>query len=80
MIKIEFEFTTAYGVYKDALHLPENHTYSDEEIVAMQLERLNNWLNIIETSSSKLPTVEIGGVLYEKVEIDGQVVLKPVEA
>lgn len=49
MIKIDFEITNdKYGVYRDALHLPENHGLSDEQIEAMKQERYNNWVNIIE--------------------------------
>lgn len=81
MMKIEFEFTTPYGVFRDALYLPEDHTFTDAQVVEMQTERLTNWLHIVENPPAPEPeTVEIGGVVYEKVEIDGQIVLKPVEA
>jgi hypothetical protein len=77
---IDFEFTTKYGVFRDALHLPDDHSYTDEQIAEMQAERLNNWLLIVENPPEPEPeTVEIDGVVYEKVEIDGQIVLKPVE-
>ena len=29
MIKIDFEFDTPYGVFRDALHLPDDHTFTD---------------------------------------------------
>jgi hypothetical protein len=80
MQKIDFSFETKYGVFRDALYLPEGHTYTQEQIAAMQTERLNNWLFAVENPPEPEPeTVEIGGVTYEKVEIDGQVFLKPVE-
>lgn len=47
MIKIDFEYQTQYGVFRDALHLPENHTFSDADIEAMKQERVNNWLAIV---------------------------------
>lgn len=47
MIKIDFEYQTQYGVFRDALHLPEDHTFSDADIEAMKQERVNNWLAII---------------------------------
>lgn len=79
MIKIDFEFQTPYGVFRDALYLPEAHAYTQEQIVELQSERLNNWLYAVENPPQPAPeTVEIDGVTYEKVEIDGQVVLKPV--
>ena len=79
MIKIDFEFETQYGVYRDALYLPDDHTYTSEQIDLMRLERLDNWLYAIENPPAPEPEiVVIDGVEYEKVEIDGQIVLKPV--
>lgn len=79
-MKIDFEFTTSYGVFRDALHLDDDHSYTDEQIAAMKQERLDNWLFAVENPPSPEPeTIEIDGVTYERVEIDGQVVLKPVE-
>jgi MOSC domain-containing protein YiiM len=79
-VKIDFEFQTKYGVFRDALHLPEDHGYTQEQISEMQAERLNNWLYSVENPPAPEPeTVEIDGITYEKIEIDGQVVLKPVE-
>lgn len=43
MIKIDFEFDSSYGVFRDALHLPEDHTFTDAEIQAMKQERYDNW-------------------------------------
>jgi hypothetical protein len=81
MIKIVFEFATKYGTFRDALHLPADHGLTDAEIAAMQQERLDNWLYVVENPPEPEPeTVEIDGVTYEKVEIDGQIVLKPVQA
>jgi hypothetical protein len=48
MIQIIFEFDTQYGVYRDALWLPEDHSYTQEEIDTMELERVTNWINMIE--------------------------------
>ena len=80
MIRIDFEFTTKYGKFRDALYLPEGHTLTDEQITAMKQERLDNWLFAVENPPQpETETVEIGGVTYEKVEIDGQFVLRPVE-
>lgn len=47
MIKIDFEFDTQYGVFRDALHLPEDHTYTDAEIQAMKEQRRDNWIAIV---------------------------------
>lgn len=48
MIKINFEFDTKHGVYRDALYLLEDHTYSNADIEAMKNERVNNWIQIVE--------------------------------
>lgn len=80
-MKINFEFETEYGVFRDALHLPDDHTFTDEQIEELKQERLNNWLYIVENPPVPEPeTVELDGVIYEKIEINGQVVLKPVGA
>ena len=48
-IKIDFTKTSEDGVYSfsDALHLPINHTYTDEEIEAMKQARFDRWLDMI---------------------------------
>jgi hypothetical protein len=47
MIKIIFEFDTRFGVFRDALHLPLGHTYTEEDVAAMKQQRLDNWLAIV---------------------------------
>jgi hypothetical protein len=47
MIKIDFSFETKFGRFADALHLPEDHTFTDEQIEAMKQQRLENWLVIV---------------------------------
>lgn len=79
-MKIDFEFTTQYGIFRDALYLDDNHALSEAEINALKQERLDNWLYSVENPPELEPeTVEIDGVLYEKIDVDGQIVLKPVE-
>lgn len=79
-VKIDFEFETVYGVFRDALYLPADHTYSDADIAQMKQDRLVAWLHAVENPPAPEPeTVVLDGVTYEKIEIDGQVVLKPVE-
>lgn len=48
MIKIDFEFDAEpYGVFRDALHLPEDHGLTDAEIQALKQERFDNWWAIV---------------------------------
>ena len=75
-MKIDFQFNTEYGVFSDALYLDDNHSFTEQEIEAMKQERVDNWIAVIE-SPPEPESVEIDGVQYEKIEIDGQIVLKP---
>ena len=79
-MKIDFEFDTPHGKFRDALHLPDNHGLSDAEIENLKEQRRDNWITSVTTPAPEPDTVDIDGVTYERVEIDGQTVLKPVEA
>jgi len=48
---IDFEFDTKYGTFRDALVLPDDHTYTDEELEAMKQTRLDNWIAVVEAPS-----------------------------
>jgi hypothetical protein len=47
MQQIVCEFPTAHGVFRDALYLPVDHTYTEAEINEMKQRRLDNWLAIV---------------------------------
>ena len=47
-IQLIFHRDTKYGVYRDALYLPVDHTFTEAEIEAMEQERVDNWIAIIE--------------------------------
>lgn len=47
-MKIDFEFDSKYGVYKDALNLPDDHNLSDAEIEAMKQQRFDRWVAYLE--------------------------------
>ena len=55
MITEIFEFDTEYGVFRDALHLEDDHAYSEEEITAMKQQRLDNFIAFITTIPPSLP-------------------------
>lgn len=68
-MKIDFEFDTQYGVFRDALHLPDDHGLSETEIETMKQERLNNWLAVVSAPPVEEPAqdyIEIDGVRYVK--------------
>ena len=46
-MKIDFEFDTPYGVFRDALHFYGDVIPSDAEIEEMKQQRLNNWLAVV---------------------------------
>lgn len=46
-MKIDFEFQTEHGLFRDALHLPDDHTFTDNEIQAMKQERVDNWIAVV---------------------------------
>ena len=51
MVKIDFEFDSPHGVFRDAFHLPDDHGLSQDEINAMQQQRFDNWVAIITAPS-----------------------------
>jgi hypothetical protein len=46
-MKIDFEFTTPHGLFRDALHLPDDHAFTDDEIQAMKQQRVDNWIAVV---------------------------------
>ena len=55
-MKIDFEFQTEYGLFRDALHLPEDHGMTDAEIEALKTERRDNWIAIVSAPAVEEPT------------------------
>jgi hypothetical protein len=46
-MKIDFEFQTEYGLFRDALHLPDDHGLTGEQIEAMKADRRDNWIAVV---------------------------------
>lgn len=70
MIKIDFEFDTPHGVFRDALHLPDDHAFTEDAIQAMKEQRRDNWIAVVNappTEPEKL-TLDIAGETYQKLE------------
>lgn len=66
-MKIDFEFNTAHGKFRDALHLPDNHGLSDAEIEALKVQRRDNWIAVVEAPPAEEPVadyIEVDGVKY----------------
>lgn len=47
MIKIDFEFQTEHGLFRDALHLPDNHGLTDVQIETIKEQRRDNWITVV---------------------------------
>lgn len=70
MIKIDFEFDTPHGVFRDALHLPDDHAFTEDEIQAMQEQRRDNWIAVVTAPpvEPEVSTLDIAGETYQKLE------------
>ena len=67
MIKIDFSFDTPHGKFADALHLPDDHGFSEAEIEAMKEQRRDNWIAVVTAPPAPEPEpehIEIDGVRY----------------
>ena len=82
-MKIDFEFDTAHGIFRDALHLSDDHTFTAEEIESFKQQRLDNWIAILTAPPQEvvLPEtvvqtpsddyIEVNGIRYMKVGTNG---------
>jgi len=70
MTKIDFSFDTPHGKFADALHLPDDHGFSEAEIQAMKEQRRDNWIAVVTAPPAPEPetTKEIAGEVYQKLE------------
>lgn len=46
-MKIDFEFQTEHGLFRDALHLADDHGLTDQQIEALKAERRDNWIAVV---------------------------------
>lgn len=61
-MKIDFEFQTNYGMFRDALHLLDDHGLTDEHIEAMKVERRDNWIAIVSAPPvEEVPQEQLNG-------------------
>jgi len=78
-MKIDFEFQTNYGVFRDAIYLADDHVFTEAEIEAMKEARRDNWLAVVNapplevdesvsTTDVSANTIEIAGETYQKLE------------
>jgi hypothetical protein len=72
MIKIEFEKTDEMYTFRDAIVLPDNHTFTDEQLEELKEQRFQAWLSMI-TAPPIEEELPIEDMVLEDIteEIDG---------
>lgn len=58
-MKIDFEFQTPHGLFRDALHLPDDHSFSESEIELMKQQRVDNWIAVVTAPPVETPAEEV---------------------
>lgn len=73
MVKIDFELGERPMLYRDALHLPDDHGLTAAEIEAMKRQRYENWLAGVnaEPAAAEPDYIEVDGVRYVRAQPDG---------
>lgn len=56
-MQIRFEADTKHGVFKDALNLADDHTFTDLELEAMKAARVAAWVAFVDNPPSE-PVVD----------------------
>jgi hypothetical protein len=49
-MQIRFSYETKYGTFSDALNLPDDHGFTEQELIAMQEQRRDNWIAYIDST------------------------------
>lgn len=49
-MQIRFSYETKYGTFSDALNLPDDHTFTEQELEQMKEQRRDNWVAFIDTT------------------------------
>lgn len=57
-MEIRFSYETKYGMFSDALILPDDHTFTESEITSMKEQRRDNWVAYIDSTQVDNPTEE----------------------
>jgi len=58
-MQIRFSFQTKYGLFSDALNLPDNHQYDEYELEEMKKERRDKWILHIDNTQIDSNQVDI---------------------
>lgn len=53
-MKIDFEFQLEHGVFRDALHFPDDQPLPEDDVLeVLKQQRLQNWLAVIAASQAE---------------------------
>jgi hypothetical protein len=58
-MQIRFSYETKYGTFSDALNLPDDHTFTEQELITMQEQRRDNWIAYIDSTQVDTPEITI---------------------
>jgi hypothetical protein len=64
-MKINFSFPSQYGTFSDALHLEDNHAFTDAEIEAMKQQRFDNWIAVITAPPPNYVLDADGNIVFD---------------
>lgn len=53
MMVINFEYTTKYGKFADAIIFPDDEPMTDEQIADEKQRRLDSWIALIEATKQE---------------------------
>ena len=65
-MQIIFENSYKSIVFRDALNLPDDHTFTDAELEAMKQTRFENWVKAITQPPPNYKRGEDGEVLHDE--------------
>ena len=52
---LQFSYETKYGTFSDALVLPDDHTYTNDDLEKLKLQRRDNWISYIHSTQIQTP-------------------------
>ena len=64
-MQIKFSFQTKYGTYSDALNLPDDHEYTDQELELMKISRRDKWITHVDSTQYSIQETDAGDKLEE---------------
>jgi len=69
-MQIRFTFETEFGPFSDALHLDDDHAFTESEVEAMKQERLANWIAVVNPSPEQIEAMRLQQLALEESLID----------